>query len=224
MKLLTFIFMVLFIPTALFGGVNLKNGNFYISYSDIKVPGGGHDLEVLRTYNSKSAHKGWFGFGWGSDFETYLVVSADGSVVIHENGAGAQTRFIRKGSVDAKAAAKKIVSAMRKRTKIGDKVVNDLVDKLSKDAELRRAYSKKFNVKSTIPKGTKLYSNIRGIQTLEKISSGYKRTYNEGKSEYYNMSGKLTKIVDKNGYKITLNYIFSLSLQLDFFNKKKFFS
>ena len=35
-------------------GVNLKNGNFYISYTDIVVPGGGKKLEITRTYNSKS--------------------------------------------------------------------------------------------------------------------------------------------------------------------------
>ena len=46
-------------------GVNLKNGNFYISYTDIVVPGGGKKLEITRTYNSKSTEVGWFGFGWG---------------------------------------------------------------------------------------------------------------------------------------------------------------
>ena len=34
-------------------GVNLKNGNFYISYTDIDVPGGGKKIEITRTYNSK---------------------------------------------------------------------------------------------------------------------------------------------------------------------------
>ena len=47
-------------------GVNLKNGNFYITYTDIIVPGGGNDLVIERTYNSKSPGKGWFGYGWGS--------------------------------------------------------------------------------------------------------------------------------------------------------------
>ena len=65
--IITFLF-----PLLAFSGVNLKNGNFYISYTDIIVPGGGHDLEIVRTYNSKSTDRGWFGFGWGSDYETYL--------------------------------------------------------------------------------------------------------------------------------------------------------
>ena len=52
-------------PLVAFGGVNLKNGNFYITYTDIVVPGGDHDLAITRTYNSKSNDNGWFGFGWG---------------------------------------------------------------------------------------------------------------------------------------------------------------
>jgi hypothetical protein len=55
-------------------GVNLKNGNFYVSYTDIVVPGGGKKLEITRTYNSKATEVGWFGFGWGSLYETKLVV------------------------------------------------------------------------------------------------------------------------------------------------------
>ena len=63
------IVFLLFITTAATAGVNIKNGNFYISYTD-------HDLakfngfELMRTYNSKSVEKGLFGFGWGSEIET----------------------------------------------------------------------------------------------------------------------------------------------------------
>ena len=99
LKQIGLLVVLLFAATA-FGGVNLKNGNFYITYTDIVVPGGGEKLEISRTYNSKATELGWFGFGWGSYFETNLVVSADGSVVIHENGAGGKTRFTPKNPVD----------------------------------------------------------------------------------------------------------------------------
>ena len=71
------------------GGVNLKNGNFYIAYTDISSSG----LKVTRTYNSKATSRGMFGYGWGSPYETYLTVSGDGAVVMHENGSGAQIEF-----------------------------------------------------------------------------------------------------------------------------------
>ena len=89
-----------YLSASLFAGVNLKNGNFYISYTDIIVPGGGKNLKISRTYNSKSVAKGWFGFGWGSNFETKLWVSADGSVIVRENGSGAVTRFTPKSDVN----------------------------------------------------------------------------------------------------------------------------
>lgn len=187
-------------------GVNLKNGNFYISYTDIIVPGGGHDLEIIRTYNSKSTEKGWFGFGWGSDYETFLTVSADGSVVVHENGSGALTRFTPKSAVDPEAAAKKIIEAMRKRTTVTDKVAADLFTKLKGDAELRQAYARKFDVKASLASGTILYSNTRGLQQVEKLKKGFLRSYNDGKKELFNDEGKLIKITDKNGYYVDLNY------------------
>ena len=206
MKFSKMIALLLFIPLVINAGVNLKNGNYYVSYTDIIVPGGGHDLEISRTYNSRSTEVGWFGFGWGSDYETYLVVSADGSVVVHENGAGALTRFTPNKAVDAKAAAEKIVEAMRERSPIAGKAATDLIEKLSKDAELRQAYARKFNVQAKLADGTVLHSNVRGIQQLIKIATGFKRVHNDGKIEFFNKDGKLEKITTKNGYAVTLNY------------------
>jgi YD repeat-containing protein len=187
-------------------GVNLKNGNFYISYTDIVVPGGDKSLKVVRTYNSKSTEIGWFGFGWGSDFESFLKVSADGSIVIHENGAGARTRFVPKQAIDTTAAAKKIVNIMRKQSSLTETVAKDLVDKLSKNEELRHAYARKFKVEASLPSGTILHSNDRGIQTVAVTKEGYRRDYSDGKKDYFDKTGKLVQIKDKNGYYIKLDY------------------
>ena len=62
----------LLLSLSIFAGVNLKNGNFYVTYCDINVPGGGHDLKINRTYNSRSIEKGYFGLGWGSNIETFI--------------------------------------------------------------------------------------------------------------------------------------------------------
>jgi len=194
------------LPVMAFGGVNLKNGNFYITYTDIIVPGGDHDLEVTRTYNSKSTENGWFGFGWGSLYETKLVVSADGSVVVIENGSGAQTRFVPKEAINVEAASKKIVDAMKKKEPMSEAAVSALINNLNRDAELRQAYSKKYNIETKLADGTMLYSNDRGIQTLEKIKDGYKRSNSDGRTDFFDNEGKLTKITDKNGYAILFEY------------------
>jgi YD repeat-containing protein len=206
MNLKKLVFLLLLLPTLALSGVNLKNGNFYVSYTDIIVPGGGHDLKMVRTYNSKSLDKGWFGFGWGSDYETYIVVAADGSVVVHENGSGARTRFTPREAVNAQAASERIIEAMRKKSSLSQQVVENLKKKLAKDAELRQAYARKFKVKAKLANGTMLYSNQRGLQKLKKVKSGFVRMYNDGKNEFFNEVGKLEKIKDKNGYFISINY------------------
>lgn len=187
-------------------GVNLKNGNFYITYTDIVVPGSGKKLEITRTYNSKATEVGWFGFGWGSQFETRLEVSADGSVVIHENGAGGKTRFTPKNKIDATAAAKKILTAMKKKTSLSGKAESELMERLVNNAELRHAYALNFGVKSKLAAGTILYSNQRGLQQIHKLKDGYKRVQPDGKEEYFDDEGRLTKIQDKNKYVVDLNY------------------
>lgn len=194
------------LPVLAFGGVNLKNGNFYITYTDIIVPGGDHDLEVTRTYNSKSTDNGWFGFGWGSLYETKLMVSADGSVFVIENGSGAQTRFVPKEAINIDSASKKIVEAMKKKEPMSDVAMQSLLKRLNNDAELRNIYSKKYEVDTKLADGTLLYSNDRGIQTMVKEKTGYKRTNSDGKTDFFDNDGKLTKISDKNGYSILFEY------------------
>lgn len=187
-------------------GVNLKNGNFYISYTDIVVPGGGKKLEITRTYNSKSTEVGWFGFGWGSEFETRLEVSADGSVLIHEHGSGAKTRFVPKTQIDALAASKKIVDEMRKKTSLSEKAANDLIKKLSENAELRHTYAQNFGVQSSIAAGSVLYTSDRGPQVLHVLKEGYQREHSDGKVDLFNKDGQLAKISDKAGYFIDFIY------------------
>ena len=159
MKWPTVLLAVLTISGA-YSGVNLKNGNFYISYTDIQG--------MTRTYNSKSTEIGWFGVGWGNPFETRLSVGADGSVVIQENGAGAATRFTPKSKVDGKAAAKRIVEAMRGKSSLSGANAKKLIKRLAQDAELRHSYAKQFGVEAKIKKGMKFYSHRRGRQELRK--------------------------------------------------------
>ena len=209
MRILKYLMTSFFLPLAVFAGVNVKNGNFYISYTDIVVPGGGQDLKITRTYNSKSTDKGWFGMGWGSYYETSLHISPDGSVVIHENGSGAKTRFLpAKGSVDANKASDKIVEAMRKKSSgtMTDGAAKRWKDKFKKDAELRQAYARRYGVTVELPKGTTLTSAQRGPQTVVVLDKSFERRHNDGKVEVFNKSGKLIEVRSRGGYRVSLNY------------------
>jgi len=201
------ILLIIFSLTSVsFAGVNLKNGNFYIGYTDIVVPGGGHDLEITRTYNSYTTTKGWFGLGWGSPYETKLSTSSDGSVVIIENGSGAKTRFTPQKKIDPKASAQKIVDAMRKQSDISGMAEKNMLKRLAGDATLRQSWEAKLGLKTKLASGSVLYSNTRGLQELHKIESGYKRVQNDGKLQFFNNKGQLVKVKDKHGYTVSLDY------------------
>jgi len=207
MNKIVFLSLTLAFSLSSFAGVNLKNGNYYISYTDIVVPGTGKSLDMTRTYNSKSTEKGWFGFGWGTVFETKLVESPDGCVVVHEHGAGGKTRFCPKSPVDPKKAAQKIVDAMRKKNQsITQSAENGLLERLVNNAELRHVYARRFGVVSSVAKGSTLYSNQRGIQEVKVTATGFIRTSNDEKSEYFDKSGNLVKITDKNKYVVEFSY------------------
>ncbi|MFI5391005.1 MAG: DUF6531 domain-containing protein [Bacteriovoracales bacterium] len=206
MSFTKFILFSFLLPIIAQAGVNLKNGNFYINYFDVIVPGGGKNLEISRTYNSKSTKKGWFGFGWGSEFETSVTVAADGSVIINENGSGAQTRFVPNKPVNVEEAAAKIIAVMKQKGSLSDEVVKNLSQKLMGDEELRQAYALKYNVKAEIPEGEELVSSSRGLQKVFKLKDGFKRQFNNGKTELYDEKGRLLQISDNNDYKITLEY------------------
>lgn len=187
-------------------GVNLKNGNFYISYTDIVVPGGGKKLEITRTYNSKATEVGWFGFGWGSEFETRLETSADGSVIIHEHGTGAKTRFTPKTQIDPVATSTKIVNEMKKKTALSEKAAAELIQKLAGNAELRHTYAMNFGVQANVAPGSVLYSHDLGPQTLHVTKEGYRREHSDGRQDIFNGEGQLMKISDKSGYFVGFTY------------------
>jgi YD repeat-containing protein len=205
-KLIVFLLSVATLTAS--AGVNLKNGNYYVSYTDIVVPGGGKKLEITRTYNSKSTSVGWFGFGWGNIYETNLTPSPDGCVVVNEYGSGGKTRFCPKAKVDPELAAKKIVEAMRKKSKtqLPESSLKTLMERLKTNSDLRHAYAKNFGVQSNIAKGTTLYSNQRGIQKITVTGEGYERHSNSGKKEYFDKKGLLKKIKEKNGYYVEFKY------------------
>lgn len=101
--------LLLLLPLTAMAGVNHLNGNFYITYTDISLGKSAKALEITRTYNSKDDEAGWFGMGWGSDYETRLIVTPEGGVLIRENGNGAYNWFSPEQAPDLDAVTTRIV-------------------------------------------------------------------------------------------------------------------
>lgn len=212
--------------------VSLRNGNFFIGYTDILYPGG-FEPKIERVYNSKTPYKGIFGWGWGTEYEAYLRVSADGSVVIYEYGGGAENRFSPRqfNKKELSEAVEKIVGVAKAAGILGTaKSLQEYRKKLTKDAVFRNDEWEKFRAQGklkarTLKNKTQLYSNRFSYQYVTKVKSGYVRTYDNGKLEWFSNQGRLIKVTDRNGNFVQLNYGKNgqLSTLKDNFNRRMSF-
>ncbi|WP_155931169.1 DUF6531 domain-containing protein [Methylomonas sp. 11b] len=212
--IITLILDISFFSSKAIGGVNDKNGNFYITYTDFYI----NDLlEVSRTYNSKSVTVGLFGFGWGSSFETRLFVDPSGLPVIYQNGQGAVSYF--KPIKSDEKYEKQLNYSLEKMQKllVDEKLDNnkdnnvlknaheDIKEKL-KDAEFRTSewdrLVRQNKVKPIdVALGTEFtYTctcNFKA-QHLIRTIDGYRYT-SEGKTDIFDNEGRLVSLADNSG-------------------------
>jgi YD repeat-containing protein len=130
----------------LLAGVNLKNGNFYVSYTDSIVNvKSNQTITVVRTYNSRATKNGWFGFGWGSGFETYLQTLPE-EVTCHENGAGALTALLAPDSEPRVVAGIDFLCDLlvEQRVLAAASELNSFRLKIANNAELRRSWLRSY--------------------------------------------------------------------------------
>lgn len=193
--------------------VSLKNGNFFIGYTDCSF-NGGMEPKIERVYNSKSSHDGIFGFGWGSDYEVHLKISADGSVVVHENGGGAQNRFtpptINTAEID-KAVLDIMAAKQKTNAGISGSQASAEKERLRNDARYRndeweKLYDKGLVQARKVADGAVLKSNKFSFQTISKTAKGYERRFDNGQVQTFDNQGKLARMADKNGNFLTLEY------------------
>ncbi len=213
--------------------VSLKNGNFFIGYMDL-IYSGGFEPKIERVYNSKSTYRGIFGAGWGNEYEVFLTVAPDGSVVVNEYGGGAENRFVPVGvkPQDITAAAEMIAKTAQQTGYMArpDALVA-YKKRLQTEAGFRNQEWERFRLAGKVQArkladGTQLTSNRFSYQYITKVPGGYQRTFDTGRLDRFDESGHLLKTSDKNGNSIELTYGKDGRLQkiLDNFNRKIFFS
>ncbi|MFZ9595577.1 MAG: DUF6531 domain-containing protein [Bdellovibrionia bacterium] len=186
--------------------VSLKNGNFFIGYTDLFYSNG-LQPKIERVYNSKTPYRGAFGWGWGNEYEVYLSVSADGSVVVHEYGGGAENRFLPLSMSEAELdRAVDEIAKVAQSTGVagtGDQVTA-YRKKLKNDATFRNDEWEKFRAQGKlkvreIPVNTQLKSNRFSYQYITKVKDGYLRSFDSGKTQRFDSNGRLIQVSDKNG-------------------------
>lgn len=184
--LVALIFLFPFTGNAL---VAITNGNYFTGFVDLNHPnaGPGFQLKLERTYNSRSQYNGIFGYGWGTEFESFLLPSADGSVVIQESGGGEKTRFTPKqfSAADLDKFIAQLVEAKQKKQGGGFDAVA-YSNRLRSDADYRDEEGRTLEVMPTLPEGTKLHTSQRGDkQSITVIKGGFKREFGTGKVVFF---------------------------------------
>ncbi|HEY8278178.1 MAG TPA: DUF6531 domain-containing protein [Bdellovibrionota bacterium] len=170
--------------------VAIGNGNYFVSFTDVEHNSAPNTfvLKVQRSYNSRSQFDGLFGYGWGTDYEAYLVPSADGGVVIQESGGGDKTRFSPAdfSKSDLQKQVDRLVEAYGK--KYPGTRMSELREKLMNNANERDEVSRSLGIFPPLAEGTKLFSTQRGDKqsvTVHKV--GYLREFADGKRELFNV-------------------------------------
>ncbi len=214
--------------------VSIRNGNFFIAYTDI-VYQGGLEPKVERVYNSKTPYKtGMFGPGWGTEYETYLTVSADGSVVVHESGGGAENRFVPAAfkSADLDEAVKRIVAVAKTVGTLGSaKQAEAYAQKLQSNVSFRNEEWERFVLQGKLKArdlavGSQLSSGRFSYQYITRLKAGYQRVFDSGRVESFDDAGRLSKVAERTGNFVDLAYGKDGKLQKlqDNFNRKMFFT
>jgi RHS repeat-associated protein len=77
--------------------VQIKQGNYVYSHTDLLIPGLGMPLQVIRHYDSQDVYDGPFGYGWKWDLEIKLIEITDesGDQVTIRRGDGTRREFTR---------------------------------------------------------------------------------------------------------------------------------
>ena len=210
-----YLVILLLAPLLAQAGVNPRNGNFYVTYMDTTLSAKGHELALNRTYNSKSTKVGWFGFGWGSTFETYLTVMPDQTAVISENGSGANTFYhdesIARNKRQVAAGVGKIVAAAKAQDKLTSAAVKALTKKLMESEEDRLSAVIKYHVQSQLSPKLSLTAFGRGYCAgkLFRTDSGYTRDNGCGTVDDFDAQGHLIRHSQNDGddgYQFSLNF------------------
>ena len=136
--------------------IDMKNSNFADSWTDIRLPSSGYELRIKRTYNSRSLFNGMFGFGWCSDFETKLEVTAENGMRVTECGGGLEISYTSSSQSPAavKTTIKRIIDGIKKTNRsVSPSELKKLEKELAYDQYLRVAFVKRLGLQGEVRAG-----------------------------------------------------------------------
>lgn len=196
---------LLILPAMAMACVDTIHGNFCRHDKDITQTSWDHELNLTRVYNSKSSELGWFGYGWGTPFETRLIVMPDDSAVVQDPATRKTDHYGYKDAASLQAGVEKIIAVAIEREQLDSDAAAALRKQLTSNEELRRASVLKYGIQSQLPLKAKIHSSDCAKAVVKRIAEGYQRITCEGGIDYFDLAGRLIRQEDKD-YKLTIHY------------------
>lgn len=196
---------LLIFPLSTLACVDTRSGNFCTHYSDIEQKSGDHELNLARSYNSKSSETGWFGYGWGTAFELRLVVMPDGSAVVHDPSTQKNERYFPQGKDALQAGVEKIIVVATEKEGLNAEEVSALRSRLWLSAELRMAKVRQYGIQTQLGIDTKLHSDECAKAAITRSRDEYQRINCRAGIDYFDLSGHLIRQENEN-YKVVIHY------------------
>jgi YD repeat-containing protein len=189
--------------------VDMRNANFAESWIDLQVKGAAYDLRLQRAYNSRTLFSGIFGFGWCSEFETTLKVTAENTLLVTECGAGYELEY-RPDNYDKKSLDKNIQSILaevRKQNKGREEsYFKNLEEELRRDNDLRAEFAKQLNLTGKIEANARYIADGRTNDYIILKGNEYTRFQPNSTSQKFDKNGRLLQSSDKNNNFIKMSY------------------
>jgi len=188
--------------------VDMRNANYSASWTDLELPGSGYELKISRTYNSRSLHNGFFGFGWCSDIETKIDVTPEGNLKLTECGAGQVTYYLPRefNRKEIDKTVSQIVNQLKTQKKLDEKSIQSLQKELSQNHNLRAKYAFDFKISVPVKEGSQFFANGKEVENVIFAKGYYTRNFADGTSQRFSKEGSLTHLYDKNGNYLKFDY------------------
>lgn len=208
MKWISGVWLTLFLSLSANAIIDLKNSNFATSWTDLIVPGGGYELKILRTYNSRSLMNGIFGFGWCGEFETKLILTPDNMIRIYECGTGHETIYKQKdyGSGEIDRLVNSIMQKVKAEGKRSEEYLVNLRKSLTTDTRLRIRMALDFDIAAVAKEGAVYLANGKEVENVTLTKEYYQRLLADGSFQRFDLKGRLMAMHDKNGNFLKLVY------------------
>lgn len=208
--------------------VDMKNANYSNTWTDFSLPApeAGAELKLERTYNSRTLFNGMFGFGWCTNFETSLTITAEGNLKRRSCGAGNEDVF---GAAPlTRQGVESVIDAIIRQKKAketsyrDDQHYRELREELLEYDDKRTELARELGLLAKPTEGRKYLPPPRRWQVVEQGKArevapqysaevvfqdgSFRLTWDDGSQEHFDRQGRLLRLIDTEGHVLKLHY------------------